>query len=59
MFILTLSYMRVQILHILFYNYRDHVRFYEWQIEALGLPVTLNSTKHRRKLFSERFVFIK
>ena len=52
---LTLSYIDVQILHTLFNNKREHVRFQEWQIEALPIPVSLNSVKHGRKTFGATF----
>ena len=52
-------YTRVQILHILFYDYRELLRFHECQIEALAIPASLASAKHRCKTFSARFIFIK
>ena len=56
---LTLSYTRVQILLTLFYNTREYVHSHEWQIEALAIPVSLNSAKHRFKKFFASFIFIK
>ena len=50
---LTLSYIDVQILHTLLNNKREHV--HEWQIEALPIPVSLNSVKHGRKTFGNTF----
>ena len=51
--------MNVQTLHTLLNNTREHVRFHEWQIEALAIPVSFNSAKQRRKTISICFIFIK
>ena len=40
-------------------NIREHVRFHELQIEALAIPVSLTSAKHRCKTFYMYFIFIK
>ena len=57
--ILTLGYTCVQILHTLMNNNREYVRFDEWQIGALAIPVSLNSAEHRCTTFWACFIFIK
>ena len=56
--LITLSYTRVQILHTLVKNSQEHIRFHELQIEALVIPVSLTSHKHRCKKRSACIIFI-
>ena len=58
-FVSTLSYTCVEILHTLFYITREHFHFMNDKLRLNTFPVSLNSTKHRCKTFSECFISIK